>query len=105
MVMKVTYRIILLGLSVAFMTNSCSTSRDVPCPDFRNNKSYSRKYKADYRQVKKQNKYYSVEKIYYNSYQNNIKKYGIKDSRDYTINSDKNYNTKYSRIKSIPGKI
>ena len=105
MVMKVTYRIILLGLSVAFMANSCSTSRDVPCPDFRNNKSYSRKYKADYRPVKKHNKYYSVEKIYYNSSQNNIKKYGIRDSRDYTINSDKNYNTKYSRIKSIPGKI
>lgn len=59
-IIKVIYRIFFLGLFFVFLTNSCSTSSDIPCPDFRNNKNYSKKYQSGYRLNRKYSKNQSL---------------------------------------------
>ena len=98
MIIKATYRIILFLLITVFVLNSCATSKDTPCPDFSNNKSYSKKYLADSRFEKRYKNYY-VRKSNQNAFQiNNIQKFSLSNSRDYTINPDKTYNTESFKI-------
>jgi hypothetical protein len=103
-IIKAAYRIIFTGSFFVFLTNSCSTSSDIPCPDFRNNRSYSKKYLPDNRLNKNLHKNYSAKRTDYIAFQiYSRQKYRNMKSRDFTINPDKAYHPESLQIKSIPG--
>ena len=92
--------LIITGL---ILISSCSTYDKVACPDFRNNKSYSKKYLANNQVKRNLHKNHAVNRENYNAFRiNNPRKYKPDNSRDYTINQDKTYISESSQIKSIP---
>jgi hypothetical protein len=92
--------LIIAGL---ILISSCSTYDKVACPDFRNNKSYSKKYLANNQVKRNLHKNHAVNRDNYNAFRiNNPRKYKPGNSRDYTINQDKTYISGTSQIKSIP---
>jgi hypothetical protein len=91
MIIKTTYRVVLFLLITVLIFDSCSTLKDTPCPDFSNNKSYSKKYISDSRYEKKQKncyarKYHQNGLLMYNKQKNSYS-----NLKDFTINSDKTY--------------
>lgn len=97
-------KLVPLIITGAFLISSCSTNKELACPDLRNNRSYSKKYIADNKLKKNLHKNHSVKRINYNTFQiNNLQKYRIKNLRDYTINTYKTYKSETIPIKSIPG--
>jgi hypothetical protein len=91
MIAKNIYRILFFLMNAVFIFNSCATSKDTPCPDFRNNKSYSKKYIADYRSDKRQKNYYIKRSLDHGFYFYNRQKYSYSNLKDFTINPDKTY--------------
>jgi hypothetical protein len=87
-----------------FLISSCSTYNEVACPDFRNNRNYSKKYLANNKLKRNLHKNHSVKRDNYNAFRiNNQNKYKTRNSKDYTINADKTYTPEDDQIKSNPG--
>ncbi len=91
MTVKATYRIIFFFLITVFVSDSCSTTKDTPCPDLSNNKSYSKKYISDSRYEKRQRNYYARKYHQNGLLMYNKKKYNYSNLKDFTINPDKTY--------------
>lgn len=82
----------LLIITVLVLITSCSTYDKIACPDFSNNRSYSKKYITN-KDVKRalHKKHTPARDNYYAFRIYNQPKFKTRDSRDYTINQAKTY--------------
>jgi hypothetical protein len=95
--------IVPLIIAGVFLITSCSTNKELACPDFKNNRNYSKKYLVNNKPKRNLHKNYSARRTTRNAFHvNNLQKYRTKDSRDYTINKDKPVNSESIQIESIP---
>jgi hypothetical protein len=93
-----------LIIGAVILISSCSTYKETACPDFRNNRNYSKKYLPDNRLKKNLHKNSSAKRTDNIAFQINTRqKYRTMKSRDFTINPDKAYHPESLQIKSIPG--
>ena len=93
-------KFLLLVVPGAFLISSCSTYKESACPDFGNNRNYSKKYQADYG-IKKIGLHQSpvIKPQYFNLPAIQTKK---EESTEFTIDLNKTRDIEYPCTGPIP---
>jgi len=93
-------KVIPLIVAGVFLITSCSTYKEAVCPDFRNNRSYSKKYQSDYKVNKNHYKHHPLRKPQNFNLQTFNKK--NESNRQFTLDQNKTVEIGYPFLEPIP---